>query len=204
MSSVASILGKEAVASDPLVAVLRCNGSHAVRPGTSNYDGARDCHIAHNLYGGETGCTYGCLGLGECVDACDFGAMYMDEVTGLPVIIDEKCVACGACVRACPRSIIELRKRNKKDRKIFVSCVNKEKGGPARKSCDVACIACTKCQKVCEYDAITIENNLAFIDSYKCKLCRKCPEVCPTASILELGFPPRKTAQEPQESVQSN
>lgn len=196
MTSAASILGMVAPEVAPEVAVLRCNGTPEFRARTSRYDGAPNCTIANNLYGGETDCPYGCLGLGECVDACDFGAMYMDEVTGLPVIIDEKCVACGACVKACPRNIIELRKKAKKDRKIYVSCVNEDKGGPARKACKVACIGCFKCQKVCEFDAITIENNLAYIDSEKCKFCRKCEPECPTQAILEINFPPRKTREE--------
>ena len=115
--------------------------------------------------------------------------MYMDPLTQLPVIIDEKCVSCGACVKACPRNLIELRKRNKKDRKIYVSCMNKDKGGPARKACKVACIGCGKCVKICPYDAITMVDNLAFIDSFKCKLCRKCVSECPTAAILEFNFP---------------
>ncbi|MFO7756716.1 MAG: Fe-S cluster domain-containing protein [Bacteroidales bacterium] len=192
MARVAEILGREAPESEPRVAVVRCNGTPEHRKRTSIYDGARNCTIAHNLYTGETDCPYGCLGLGECVDACDFDAMYMDEKTGLPVIIDDNCVACGACVKACPRNIIELRKKAKKDRKIYVSCVNEDKGGPARKACRVACIGCGKCEEVCNFDAITIKNNLAFIDSDKCKFCRKCEPVCPTKAILELNFPPRK------------
>jgi ferredoxin len=70
--------------------------------------------------------------------------------------------------------------------------VNEEKGGVARKSCEVACIGCTKCQQVCPFEAITIENNLAYIIDDKCRLCRKCVPVCPTNSILELNFPPKK------------
>jgi ferredoxin len=35
-----------------------------------------------------------------------------------------------------------------------------------------------------------MEHNKAFIDSDKCKLCRKCVTECPTDAILELNFPP--------------
>jgi electron transport complex protein RnfB len=86
-----------------------------------------------------------------------------------------------------------LRKKARKDRKIYVSCINEEKGGVARKYCEVACIGCKKCFNVCPYDAIVMESNLAFIDSEKCKLCRKCVPECPTNAILEINFPPRKT-----------
>jgi len=196
MGAVAKILGKEAVAVDPLVAVLLCNGSPEVRPHTTKYDGVPDCRMAHSLYLGETDCSYGCLGYGDCVRACNFDAMYMDSNTNLPVIIDDKCVACGACVRACPRHLIELRKKAKKDRKLYVACQNCDKGGPARRACKVACIACSKCFNVCEFGAITIENNLAYIDAYKCTFCRKCVVECPTGSILEFNFPPRKPKTE--------
>jgi ferredoxin len=127
--------------------------------------------------------------------------MYMNSETGLPVIIDEKCVACGACVKACPRSIIELRKKAKKERKIYVACSSCEKGAPARRACKVACIACGKCVKVCEFDAITIENNLAYIDAAKCTFCRKCVTECPTNSIIESNFAPRKLKVEVQTEI---
>lgn len=192
MNKVAEMLGKEAGSATPKVAVVRCNGTCEHRPKLNEYQGATSCAVASALYGGESGCSFGCLGLGDCVAACKFDAMYMDEATGLPVIIEDNCVACGACVTACPKSIIELRKKGPKGRRIFVSCVNKDKGAAAKKSCAVACIGCSKCQKVCEFDAITIENNLAYIDYDKCKLCRKCPEVCPTNAIHEINFPPRK------------
>jgi Na+-translocating ferredoxin:NAD+ oxidoreductase subunit B len=196
MSQVAKLLGKEAPIVEPMVAVLLCNGSIENRPLTSKYDGAPDCRISNSLYIGETDCSYGCLGNGDCVRACKFDAMYMNPETGLPVIIDDKCVSCGACAKACPKKIIELRKKAIKDRKIYVACSNCDKGGIAKKACKVACIACTKCVKVCEYGAITIENNLAYIDASKCTFCRKCATECPTGSILELNFPPRKNVPE--------
>ncbi len=192
MNRVAELLGKQAEEQDPTVAVIRCSGSFEHRPRINVYDGPGSCAIASSLYAGDTGCSYGCLGFGDCVESCDFDAIHMDPGTGLPVVTDDKCTACGACVEACPKNIIELRKKNKRDRKIFVSCINEEKGGIAKKSCSVACIGCNKCFKVCPYDAITMANNLAYIDPVLCKLCRKCVVECPTDSILEINFPPRK------------
>ncbi len=199
MSNVAGIMGREAIEQAPTVAVVRCNGTPEFRPRVTKYDGAPTCAIAHSLYSGEGECPFGCLGYDDCVVVCNFDAIHMDPDTDLPVVIDDKCTACGACVEACPRDIIELRKKNKKDRKIFVSCINEEKGAVAKKNCSVACIGCSKCFKVCKYDAITMENNKAFIDSEKCVLCRKCVLECPTNAILELNFPPPRK-KEPEES----
>jgi Na+-translocating ferredoxin:NAD+ oxidoreductase RNF subunit RnfB len=196
MAEVARILGQEAPEQDPLVAVVRCAGSYRHRARINQYEGALSCAVASSLYSGETGCQYGCLGHGDCVRACDFDAIHMDDSTGLPLVTDEHCTACNACVEACPKDIIELRKKNKRDRKIFVSCINEDKGGIAKKSCSVACTGCGKCEEVCPHDAITIENFLAYIDPVKCKLCRKCVEVCPTNAIHEINFPPRKKREE--------
>lgn len=183
MKEVADILGLEIKERDPFVAVVRCSGSFDVRKKTNIYDGAANCTIASELYSGDKGCAYGCVGLGECVDACDFEAMYMDPKTGLPVVIDNKCTACNACVTACPKDIIQLWPQGRKDQRIYVACINEEKGGVARKECSVACSGCSKCVEECKFDAINIENNLATIDYEKCKLCAKCIVVCDAQSI---------------------
>jgi len=203
MKSVASILGREAIEAEPLLAVLRCNGTCASRPKTNHYEGVSSCMAASLLYGGDTACTYGCLGMGDCVAVCKFDALSMDKETGLPVVNEAKCTACGACVRACPKNLFELRKKGPKSRRIFVSCMNKDKGALARKGCAVACIGCGKCEQVCAFDAITIKDNLAYIDYNACRLCRKCVEVCPTNSIWELNFPPRKKAVEQEVSAEA-
>ena len=196
MKSVADFLGKAAPEKEAQVATVRCGGSCEKRPRLNDYDGAASCAIASSLYGGQTGCTYGCLGLGDCVSACTFGAISMNPETGLPEVDPEKCTACGACVKACPKRVIELRKKWPKDRAVFVSCVSKDKGAVVMKACKAGCIGCGKCAKVCAFDAITIENNLAFIDSWKCKLCRKCVNECPTGAIRLVGMEP--LAKEPK------
>ena len=200
MKGIAEVLGMTAEEKEPQIAVVRCNGSRDKRPKTSVYDGPLSCAIANTLYGGDTDCAYGCLGLGDCVEACTFDAIYIDEESGLPVVDEENCTACGACVKACPKDIIELRNKGKKSRRIYVSCVSHDKGAPAKRACDSACIACNKCVKVCPFDAIVVEDFCAYIDFEKCKLCRKCVEECPTGAILELNFPPRKAKVEKEET----
>ena len=196
MENVANILGRTVVVTAPTVAVVRCGGTCDHRPRMNDYDGVQHCFIAHNLYSGETGCSFGCLGLGDCEVSCEFDAIKVNPVTKLPEVDEDKCTSCGACVKACPKLLIELRKKGPKSRRIYVSCRNEDRGPIAKKSCDVSCIACTKCEKVCPHEAITISNNLAFIHDDKCKLCRKCVEVCPTNAIVELNFPPRKVKTE--------
>lgn len=202
MEQIAELLGKTAPVTEPMVAVVRCNGTCANRPKVNQYNGTKSCVIASNLYGGETGCSYGCLTYGDCVKACQFDAIKVNETTGLPEVNEEKCTACGACARACPKQIIELRKKGPKSRRIYVSCVNKDKGGIAKKACSAACIGCGKCAKECPFEAITVENNLAYIDFTKCRLCRKCVAVCPTNAIHEVNFParaPQVAATAPEE-----
>lgn len=198
MTKVADLLGMAIANSDPKVAVVRCNGTCANRPKIAEYKGLRTCAAMHSCGAGETACGYGCLGCGDCVAVCQFGAISINPETGIAEVDEEKCTACGACVKACPRNIIELRKKGVKGRRVYVSCVNKDKGPAAMKACAAACIGCGKCQKECAFEAITIANNVSYIDPDKCRLCRKCEKVCPTHAIVAVNFPapkPRPAAE---------
>ncbi len=192
MEKVAEVLGKTVEAKKPMVAVLRCGGTLEKRPRNTKFDGYPSCAVSAALFQGETACRYGCLGFGDCVDACAFDAIHLNPVTGLVEVDQEKCTGCGACTLVCPKSLLELRDKGRKDRRVFVSCRSQDKGGAARKACKAACIGCGKCAKACKFDAIVLENNLAYIDFQKCKLCRKCVEECPTGAIWAVNFPPPK------------
>lgn len=191
-AKIGKALGMEVAVTEPTTAVLRCGGTYEKAPKKSDFDGPSKCSIAHTVFSGERGCPFGCLGLGDCVVVCSFGAMYLDEKTGLPVIIEEKCVSCGACVKACPRKLIEIRPAGRKNRRVWVNCRNTEKGAVAMKVCKAACIGCGKCVKECpeKVQAITLDNFLAFIDSKKCIACGKCISVCPTKAICATFEPP--------------
>ena len=189
MAKVAAILGYEVKEKAPMVAVVRCNGSCSARPTVNTYGGFASCRVKATLYSGDTACSFGCLGCGDCVAACQFGALSMNPETGLPEVDEEKCTACGACTKACPKGLIELRAKGPRGMRVWVSCCNKDKGPAAKKACANACIGCGICAKTCRHEAITVEGNIAYIDYSKCKLCRECIAMCPTGAIHESGFP---------------
>ncbi|MCQ2183806.1 MAG: RnfABCDGE type electron transport complex subunit B [Bacteroidales bacterium] len=198
MKKVAGVLGLEAVTKEPMVAVVRCGGACSVRPTVTEYGGTASCRVKASLYSSDTACPYGCLGCGDCAGVCASGAIVMNPETGLPEIDENLCAGCGACVKACPKGVIELRKKGPRGMRVFVSCINKDKGPVARKACGAACIGCGKCAKACIHDAIEVTDNVAYIDFTKCKLCKKCVAECPTGAIHAVNFPVLPKKQEEQ------
>ncbi len=208
MSSIAGFLGKSAPQQSPKVATMRCGGTCAKRPKINHYDGALSCAVVNTFYVGESGCAFGCIGYGDCIAACKFDALKLNPETGLVEVDADKCTACGACVKACPKTLIELRKKWPKNRAIYVACRSKNRGAVVIKVCKAGCIGCGKCAKVCQFEAITVESSLAYIDSEKCKLCRKCVNECPTGAIQLVGMEPlpkepKVTAPKPEVKVET-
>lgn len=189
MEKIASVLGLTAMKSVPKVAVVKCGGGCDDRRKVVDYEGVRSCKVMAMSGGGESACVWGCLGGGDCVLACHFGAIKIDAETGLAVVDDDRCTGCGACVAACPRNIIEMRSKGPRGMRVWVACSNHDKGAVAMKACDSSCIGCGKCVKACSHGAIKVEDNLAYIDPDLCKLCRKCVDTCPKDAIVKINFP---------------
>ena len=179
MDKIAEKLGFQAVAKEPTVAVLRCNGTCKNAPAKICYDGVSSCRIASRISSGQTGCPSGCLRLGDCVNVCKFDALHIDPETGIPVVDEDKCTSCGACVKMCPRQLFEIRPKGKNGNRVYVACRNTQKGAVARKNCAVACIGCMKCTKI--NPEIKVENNLSYIpvsvsaEEYGAQLAQNCP-----------------------------
>lgn len=189
MQQVAGILGMEVAAAAPKLAIVRCNGTCEKRPHVLSYDGVMSCRVANSTCMGETLCSYGCLGCGDCVAACQFDALHMNPETGLPEVDAEKCTACGACQKACPRGIMEVRNVSGATKDAFVvTCMNMDKGADAMKICASSCIACKKCQNACGSDAVHVGNNVAYINPEACVLCGACYEACPRGAIASVSI----------------
>lgn len=200
VAAIAKIMGQEADTSEKKVAVVRCKGNHENASQKFEYAGLMTCQDAHLLGGGPKVCTYGCLGYGSCMSACQFGAITMKD--GLPVIDRDQCVACGACERQCPRNVIHLVPVSSS---YHVNCVSQDKGKDVKQACKVGCMGCGLCVKQCEHGAIRLENNYAIIDPSLCVGCGKCSMKCPTKAISNLLEEMKKGQEVPApQSVPTN
>lgn len=179
--AIADALGQEKCVVLASVSVRQCGGGKAASR-SFQYSGLLSCNSVARVAGGDLSCPAGCFGYGDCLRACPFDAISMDE-RGLPVIDLVKCTGCEACVRECPRSNTGLLAMMPDDGPVAVRCVSHDKV-PLRKSyCTRCCIACRKCEKACPADAIHVIEMVAIVDYEKCTGCGSCVAICPQSCI---------------------
>lgn len=187
MKEIARITGLSASETVERKAVISCKASCTLNPVVNNYEGVRSCTIEAGFYQGESDCVYGCLGGGDCVRVCPFGALTIVPGEILPKVDFDKCTGCGKCVATCPRKLISLQ-HIPEDRELYwVSCANRDKGPVAVKECAVSCIGCGKCLRSCSHNAIKIDSFLASIDPNACVSCGECMTSCPRNSIITIS-----------------
>lgn len=177
--TIAAIMGVEAGAAVRLTAYVACRGNQEAAAADYDYTGVMDCAMqAFVPGGGAKSCNYGCLGYGNCVRACQFGAITVQN--GVAVVDREQCKACKQCVAACPKQLIEMIPYASE---YMVGCRSGDKGVVTAKVCSVGCIGCGICRKNCPAAAIAVEDFCAVIDQEKCTGCGICAEKCPKKSI---------------------
>jgi electron transport complex protein RnfB len=181
--AIADILGLEAEEREPMVAVARCQGSPDKAVDKFIYQGVEDCTAAQLISGGHKACAYGCLGLGSCVEVCNFDAIEMGD-DRLPKVDDDKCTGCGMCVKACPRGIMDM---IPKSAQVYLACVSQDKGKAVKNVCSVGCNACTLCAnpKTTPSGAIRMEGNLPVVDYSIADNLLVAKHKCPTGSYID-------------------
>jgi len=182
-SKILSILGKE----QPLhtshkKAILLCNQPQSTRIYSSQYIGPSSCRLA-NLTSGGLSCRWGCLGFGDCVQACKFGALKM--VDGLPQVDYQKCVGCGACVEACPRNLFILIDVDNLKYFYAVACSNPQNASQTKQVCQKGCIGCSLCTRIIKDSPFNMKGSLAYLDykKYKGQNLDLALEKCPSGVI---------------------
>jgi len=176
---IAGILGTGVKIKKKKIARVRCNGGKTSSD-KYEYSGVKTCAGVNLLAGGNKECRFGCLGFGDCVTVCPFGAIFLNE-NNIPVVNGSKCTACGKCVKACPKKIIILEDA---DHEIYVKCLSHDKAVVVKSVCPAGCIGCKICEKL-SGGAFIVENNLSKVDYAKAKsdtpwqtVIEKCPVKC--------------------------
>ena len=189
---VAELTGKAMGAVLDRIVVMRCHGVSAYARDEAEYAGVETCAAAAMVFGGPKACKNGCLGLGDCVRACPFGALSLGG-EGIAVVDPEVCTGCAVCVPVCPKDLFELYPRS---RRIELSCVAKDKQSVVRATCMVGCTLCRKCVSKCPAEAITWDGRTIVIDHEKCQAfgpsCNEaCVDICPSTILHRIGQGPR-------------
>ncbi len=176
---IAAFLGVDLGNEVKKVARLACAGGDNVAVQKGVYEGLKSCSAAALVSGGGKGCSWGCLGMGDCEVSCDFDAINMDDYS-LPVVDPEKCTACGDCVEACPKDLFSIVPVT---HHLWVACKSLEAGDGVLEDCEVGCTACGKCAMDSK-GVIKIENNLPIVNYAGGRQPREAIERCPTGAIL--------------------
>ncbi len=181
--TIAALLGVAMGDVEKRVARLACAGGKHVAKMRATYSGLSSCRAASVAGGGGKSCAWGCLGLGDCADVCDFHAISMDS-HGLPVVDLARCTACGDCVDICPKNLFSIQGVS---HRLWMACRNESDPDTAEAACEVSCTACGRCVMDAADGLIHLERNLAVIDYTKNDTANKAAiERCPTGAIVWL------------------
>jgi Na+-translocating ferredoxin:NAD+ oxidoreductase RNF subunit RnfB len=162
----------------PVIAVLACQGSLDKAPPKGEYVGMKTCRGAKLSAGGTKLCAWGCLGFGDCVQVCKFGALSMGK-NGLPLVDYGKCTGCGICVSECPQALLKAIAREERGSVALCSNRNSQRT-QVMKTCKAGCIKCGLCEKNCPAKAIVLQNGIPVVNYAACTSCGTCVSKCPT------------------------
>ncbi len=179
------ILGVSVGSIEPKRAVVKCRGHLQTSEYIMDYDGPKTCQAAKLLYDGRTSCNFACLGYGDCTRACEYDAIHI--VDHIAKVNEDLCIGCSACAKVCPNSILEILPRSQK---VYVTCMNHEKGADTRKVCSNGCIGCKN---------VSASANLAqspLRTTVRISTRKNVPTAASAQRVVSSLYPPRKFIKE--------
>jgi len=123
------------------------------------------CRAAEEGHLVSDNCKIGCIGCAHCMEACQFGAITMEN--NLPVIDRSKCVGCMMCAEVCPNGSMWGDFDNR-----LIAEIDRD-----------LCIGCTICKRNCKFDAISGVLKQVHEINEACTGCGECAKKCPKKAI---------------------
>ena len=178
---ISEITGSDAGEVTEAYAVVRCSGNCSATETKYDFAGIRSCASVKRYYAGNSTCSFGCAGYGDCAAVCEYNAISIKD--SLAHIDPALCRGCGSCAAVCPNGLISVIPKSAAYAVLCSSCDN---GKATKLACKNGCIGCKMCEKACEYGAVTVTDFHASIDQNKCTGCGACAEKCPVKVIKKL------------------
>ena len=169
----AAVMGMEVGMAEPLKSYNTCTGGNRAA-NNFIYVGVNTCSAQSVLSGGQRECSVGCLGLGDCVRACMFGALDMGP-DGFPVVNKEKCVGCGVCEQICPKGIMNVQTASQR---ILHFNQSDDRLAPCRQTCPAEIDIPRYVTQIREGDYEGAVNTIRERNPFLLACGRVCPHPC--------------------------
>jgi NADPH-dependent glutamate synthase beta subunit-like oxidoreductase len=172
-TNAAAVMGVEVGLAESPKSYNSCSGGLRA-PDKFVYLGVNSCRAQATLSGGHRQCSVGCIGLGDCIVACQFNALKMGP-EGYPVVVEENCVGCGACETVCPKYVMKVNTMS--ERLMHFNC-NDDRLAPCRQTCPAEIDIPLYVAQIREGDYEGAVNTIRERNPFLLSCGRVCPHPC--------------------------
>lgn len=119
----------------------------------------------------------GTANLSDCPSTKEDAKEKIAEILGVSAGTSSPKVAKVMCKGNCDNAVLMCEYEG------ITDCIAASRYGGGDKACSFGCIGYGTCVDVCQFDAIRIEDHVAYVDPKKCVGCGACVDICPQHTI---------------------